>query len=193
MMITIDKIYTETYIINKSKFISYAYPVFNEDECKKTLDVLRQKYSDATHICFAYILDSPKIEKCSDDGEPSGTAGKPILELIRKKKLSNILVVVIRYFGGIKLGAGGLVRAYTTSGNMALDSAKIIEVKDINKYMVEVSYDDVNRIKSLILSLSGEIKSIEYGEKAKLEFLSEDISNLSNFSVKLIGSEKVCK
>lgn len=192
-MITIDKSYKEIYVINKSKFISYAYPVFNEDECRKYLEELRLEYSDATHICFAYLLDCPKVEKCSDDGEPSGTAGKPILELIKKKKLSNVLIVVIRYFGGIKLGAGGLVRAYTTSGNMALESAKIIEVREINKYLIEVKYDDVNKIKKLIISLGGEIKNIQYGEKATLEFLSEDVSNLSNYSLKLIGSEKVCK
>lgn len=192
-MVTIDKTCSETYIINKSKFISYAYPVFDEDECKKYLEDLRREYTDATHICFAYLLDSPKVEKCSDDGEPSGTAGKPILELIKKKKLSNIMLVVIRYFGGIKLGAGGLVRAYTASGNLALDSANIIEVKDVNKYYIEVDYDDVNRVKSLIHSKGGEIKNIQYGEKAMLEFLSEDISNLTQFSVKLNGSEKVCK
>jgi uncharacterized YigZ family protein len=192
-MITIDKIYTETYIINKSKFISYAYPVFDEDECKKYLENLRREYSDATHICFAYLLDSPKVEKCSDDGEPSGTAGKPILELIKKKKLSNILLVVIRYFGGIKLGAGGLVRAYTASGNMALDNANVIEVKDINKYSIKINYDDVNRVKNLIIAQGGEIKNIQYGEKAQLEFISENISNLSGFLVVNIGSEKICK
>ena len=192
-MITIDRAYEAEYIINKSKFISFAYPVFDEIECKKYLDDFNKKFSDATHICYAYLLDSPKVEKCSDNGEPSGTAGKPMLELIKKRKLSNVLLVVIRYFGGIKLGAGGLVRAYTTSGNLAFEKAKVIEVKDIKKYRIIVGYEDVNKLKNLINSQGGIVTNLVYGERAEIEFLSENIDNLREYKVENIGSEKVCK
>ena len=192
-MITIDNIYEAEYIINKSKFISIAYPVFTEDECKKYLQELNKKYGDATHICFAYLLEFPAMEKCSDNGEPSGTAGKPMLELLKKRKLNNVLLVVIRYFGGIKLGAGGLVRAYTNSGNLALDKAKIIEVKEICKYRIKVKYDDVNKVKGLINSSFGEIKNIVYGELAEIEFISDSVDVFSNYDLEKIGSEKVWK
>ena len=86
-MLTIDNIYDSLIEINKSKFYSFAYPVTNEDECKKILLEFRKKYRDATHICFAYILSTPRLEKCSDDGEPTGTAGKPIIELLKKHEL----------------------------------------------------------------------------------------------------------
>lgn len=192
-MNTIDNIYEEIYEINKSKFISIAYPVFDEDSCKKYLDELNKKYSDATHICFAYVLSSPKVEKCSDNGEPSGTAGKPLLELLKKKKLSNVMIVVIRYFGGIKLGAGGLVRAYTNSGNLSLNKAKIIEVKEVNKYRVKLEYDSVNQFKNLVASNQGSIIKIEYSERTIIEFICEDISSFGEYDLELIGSEKVWK
>ena len=191
-MITIDGIKESTYIINKSKFISLAYPVFNEIECREILEILREKYSDATHICFAYLLECPQIEKCNDDGEPSGTAGKPLLELLKKRKLNNVLIVVIRYFGGIKLGAGGLVRAYTNSGNMSLDMAKIIEIKVVNKYKVIIPYEEVNKLKNLITSHGGTIKDIKYNEQIEIEFLLEDIENLNGYNYEKIGSEKIC-
>ena len=192
-MNTIDNIYEEIYEINKSKFISIAYPVFDEDSCKKYLDELNKKYSDATHICFAYVLSSPKVEKCSDNGEPSGTAGKPLLELLKKKKLSNVMIAVIRYFGGIKLGAGGLVRAYTNSGNLSLNKAKVIEVKEVNKYRVRLEYDSVNQFKNLIASNQGSIIKIEYSERTIIEFICEDIGAFGEYDLELIGSEKVWK
>ena len=191
-MISIDKIYESVYVINKSKFLSFAYPIFNEQDCKGYLDDLNKKYADATHICFAYVLDVPKVEKCSDDGEPSGTAGKPLLELIKKRKLSNVLLVVIRYFGGIKLGAGGLVRAYTNSGNIALDLAHKIEIKEIKKYRISCDFTQASKVKNLIVSGSGVIKNIQYNENVDIEFLIENTNNLKDFELIEIGSEKVC-
>lgn len=101
-------------IINKSKFISYRYDLSTLSDVETILLSLKKQYKKATHICYAYIYNRDSVhEKCSDDGEPSGTAGYPILNVLKKKNLTNILVVVVRYFGGIKLGAGGLTRAYT--------------------------------------------------------------------------------
>ena len=108
-------------IIEKSKFITYSFDLFSTDKIKDILLELKKEHRKATHICFAYVYKKEVVlEKCSDDGEPSGTAGLPILNVIKKKGLQNIMVVVVRYFGGKKLGAGGLVRAYTKSASFVL-------------------------------------------------------------------------
>lgn len=102
------------YCINKSRFIAYKKELTSLDEVKTFLQELKREHKKATHICYAYVYKREVVsEKCSDDGEPGGTAGYPILNVIKKKNLTNVLVAVVRYFGGIKLGAGGLTRAYT--------------------------------------------------------------------------------
>ncbi|MDD4686005.1 MAG: YigZ family protein [Clostridia bacterium] len=97
----------------KSKFIGYAFSVNSIDQINQFLEILKNEHKKSTHICYAYILKSPNLEKCFDDKEPSGTAGKPILNVLQKQNKSDILLCVVRYFGGIKLGAGGLLRAYS--------------------------------------------------------------------------------
>ncbi len=105
---------TFTYEINKSKFLAYSVELTSLDQVKPFVENLKKEHKKARHFCYAYVYNREVIsEKCSDDGEPNGTAGYPILNVIKKKNLTNILVVVVRYFGGIKLGAGGLTRAYT--------------------------------------------------------------------------------
>ena len=109
-------------IINKSRFISIRYELNTLEDVDNILSALKKEHKKATHICYAYVYNRDCVrEKCSDDGEPNGTAGYPILNVIKKKGLNNILVVVIRYFGGIKLGAGGLTRAYTKSAAEVLN------------------------------------------------------------------------
>ena len=101
-------------VINKSRFIAYKFEISSLEQVKEEIEKLRKEHKKANHVCFAYVYKGETInEKCSDDGEPSGTAGYPILNVIKKKNLTNVLVAVVRYFGGIKLGAGGLTRAYT--------------------------------------------------------------------------------
>lgn len=108
--------------INKSKFFAYKYDLNSVDEVNAIINSLKKEHKKARHFCYAYVFNKDMIsEKCSDDGEPSGTAGYPILNVIKKKNLTNILVVVVRYFGGIKLGAGGLTRAYTKACAGVLD------------------------------------------------------------------------
>jgi len=196
-MISIDQEYYSEYIIQKSKFYSYAYPVFSEEECKNKLDDLHKKYNDATHICFAYILSSPRVERCSDDGEPAGTAGKPIIELLKKKKLENILVAVIRYFGGIKLGAGGLVRAYTNSANLSLENSKIVSFKKCKKYFCEIGHDGVSKLLSTIENNGGKVTSITYFEKVNIEFVCENVDKVKqifwDIEFREIGEEIVCQ
>lgn len=110
--------------IKKSKFLGYKYDINSTDEVDKILSALKKDHKKARHIAWAYIISSPHLEKCSDDGEPSGTAGRPILNVLQKRGINNCLVAVVRYFGGIKLGAGGLVRAYGKSASEALDGGE---------------------------------------------------------------------
>ena len=135
-MKTIKYNITHKYIIQKSKFISMLYQVNNEEEVINILNRLKLEYKDATHICYAYIINN--IKRFQDDGEPSGTAGMPILNVLENQKLNLILAVVIRYFGGIKLGAGGLVRAYTTSVVEALENQDLGEI--VSGYKVTITF-----------------------------------------------------
>ena len=137
-----------TIIIKKSKFITKIYRINSIDEINELIYVLKNEYKDATHICYAYILDG--YEKCSDDGEPSGTAGLPILNILRHNNLNYILAVVIRYFGGIKLGAGGLLRAYSNSVSDALKLTDIVELVSGINVTIEFSYDNCKIIDNLL-------------------------------------------
>jgi len=124
-------------IINKSKFITLFIKVKNIDEVNINLENIKKKYKDATHYCYAYIIDN--IKKASDDGEPSGTAGMPILNVLENNELNYIMCVIVRYFGGIKLGTGGLVRAYTKSVTSCLKEALLEDIKE--GYKVELIFN----------------------------------------------------
>jgi uncharacterized YigZ family protein len=117
----------ETIVINKSEFISHLYQCHSQDEAEQIISDISEKYSDANHNCYAYVIGKNKnIKKCSDDGEPSQTAGMPILNVLEHNDITDVVCVVTRYFGGIKLGAGGLVRAYSKSCSTALDKAEVV-------------------------------------------------------------------
>ena len=137
-----------TYIVNKSKFICYLYKVDNIEEINIYLDEIKNKYKDATHHCYAYILDN--IKRFSDDNEPGGTAGMPILNVLENNDLNHILCIVVRYFGGIKLGAGGLVRAYTKSVTETLNNTEIKELIKGFKITIEFDYNDTKKIDNLL-------------------------------------------
>lgn len=137
----------ETTIINKSKFICVLYKINNISDIDIYLDDIKNKYKGATHYCYAYILDSNK--KCSDDKEPSGTAGLPILNVLEKNEMNNVICIVVRYFGGIKLGAGGLVRAYTNSVTNALEN-NITDIKKGLKLELTFNYDKVKLVDNLV-------------------------------------------
>ena len=149
--------------IKKSKFIANVIKITDEQDAKEKLNQIRKEYSDARHNCYAYIVydneTKTKIEKSSDDREPSGTAGIPMVTLLQKNNLVNVLIVVTRYFGGILLGTGGLVRAYTDSSKQALEVAKIIELQygEINIEIINTEYS--NNIKAII-KLKEEDKSL---------------------------------
>lgn len=135
-------------IINKSKFITNIFSVDNLDEINNYLDEIRNKYKDATHHCYAYILDNTK--RFNDDNEPSGTAGMPILDCLEKNNLNHVLCIVTRYFGGIKLGAGGLVRAYSNSVSNAISNTQKLELVDGYQVLIRFSYNKTDEINKLL-------------------------------------------
>ncbi len=134
-----------------SKFFGYAFPISEEAEIKPILETLRKKFPDAGHFCYAYQIGSTDISyRANDDGEPSNSAGMPIYGQIQSKGLTNIIVVVIRYFGGTKLGVGGLISAYRTTAQMSLEQAEIIE-KTIDIHLViTFDYQNINKVMRLI-------------------------------------------
>jgi uncharacterized YigZ family protein len=131
----------ETIVIKKSRFIGYAMPVQDEAEALSFIESIQKKHWDATHNCYAYVIGAhDEVQKSNDDGEPSGTAGKPILEVIKKEQLKNVAVVVTRYFGGIMLGAGGLIRAYSQTAAAGLHAAGIIRRALYQSMYVTIDY-----------------------------------------------------
>ena len=146
-MKTIKEIYTSTIIIQKSEFICHIFPVNTVEEANTHLANIRKKYYDATHNCYAYIYgDNGEYARCSDDGEPSQTAGVVILDVLKKNELTNCLAVVTRYFGGIKLGASGLVRAYSSTTGLCVKTIKPLTLRICALFTITVSYNNYNRI-----------------------------------------------
>lgn len=194
-MKSIDGIYEDLLIINKSKFYAFAYPIVCEEDIAKILANLKDKYGDATHICYAYSLSSPRLERADDNGEPSGTAGKPILELIKKRGLENILIAVVRYFGGIKLGAGGLVRAYTSASNLVVDKAHIVEIIEVDRYLAVADISIGARLRNFVVSSGGKVLCERYFESYEVEYYGVDESSIRglfpNTQIKIVGKEKV--
>ena len=178
--------------VKKSKFIANIIKIMDEQDAKEKLNQIRKKYSDARHNCYAYIVydneTKTKIEKSSDDREPSGTAGIPMLTLLQKNNLVNVLIVVTRYFGGILLGTGGLVRAYTDSSKQALEAAKIIELQygEILEYCIE--YDEFEYFKYICEKNNIEIVKTEYSNniKAIIKLKEEDKSLFSTYKCRII-------
>lgn len=138
-MNTIDKSTSYIEIIKKSKFITFLHPITSLEHIKNILSEYKNEYADATHICYSYILDE-NTYKYYDDGEPSNSAGMPIYQVLKNNKLIYTLCVVIRYFGGIKLGVGGLSHAYSSGAINAIKIANIIEYKKLNNYILELPY-----------------------------------------------------
>ena len=163
-------------VINKSRFICKLYKVYSEDEVSNILNNIKKEYKDATHYCYSYIIDNTK--RFNDDGEPGGTAGMPILNVLESNNLNYILAVVIRYFGGIKLGAGGLVRAYTNSVVEALNNATFKEIKKGINITINFSYDKVKLIDNTLKNLN--IKNKEFNELITYNFdiNIEDYNNI---------------
>lgn len=152
-----------TYTEKRSKFIAYAIPVVSPEEAKTEIDKLRKEYYDARHVCWAYMLGSEHKEfRSNDDGEPSGTAGKPILGQINSNELTNILVAVIRYFGGIKLGTSGLIIAYREAAAEAIGEAEIIEKTVDFRISFSFEYPFMNDVMKIVKDLEPTILNQSY-------------------------------
>jgi len=134
-----------------SKFLSYAYPAKHESFIKEQLGIIKKQYHDARHYCYAWRLGAEKtLYRVNDDGEPSGTAGKPIFGQIVSRDLTDILVIVVRYFGGTKLGVGGLIQAYRAAASDALNNSTIIECRVFDILKLEFAYDQMNSVMKII-------------------------------------------
>ena len=176
-----------TIIEKKSKFIATILPINSKKEAEAKINELKKKYDDAKHNCYAYSVleDEMKITKSSDDGEPSGTAGIPILKVIMEENLCNVLVVVTRYFGGILLGTGGLQRAYTDATKRAIDNSNIIKQQNGYEMNIIINYNDLNYIKYYLEKNNALIQEIEYNENVNMkidvtEKTKEEITNINS-------------
>jgi len=162
--------------IQKSKFITFIDTVHSENEVKTKIDEIRKRYPGATHYCYAYIIDN--IKRFQDDGEPGGTAGMPMLHVLESNDLQHILAVVVRYFGGIKLGAGGLVRAYTNSVSESIEKSTIVELKECKIISIEFIYNNVKQIDYLLQTYSIVNKSFDEKITYEIAVNKDDIDKL---------------
>jgi len=154
-----------------SKFIAYSYPVYSEQEVKERLEEVKKLEYSARHHCYAYVLNPDKsAQRANDDGEPSSTAGKPILGQIQSNELTNILIVVVRYFGGVKLGVPGLIRSYKTAAADAIADATILSKKIKEHYEVSFKYPQMNDVMRLVKDFDLEVVNTDFQIDCNLIF-----------------------
>lgn len=174
---------------NGSRFLSFAYPVETEEEIKEIVAELKKKYHDARHHCYAYRLGYLGDRfRANDDGEPSSSAGRPILGQIDSRGLSDTLVVVVRYFGGIKLGIPGLIRAYKTSTAEALDKAGVVEKIAGNWYRISFGYSGMNAVMKILKDMDLRQKDQDFGNECTLKAWAR-LSAREDFLKRLSGVE----
>lgn len=173
-----------------SKFLSFAIPVSSADEVKEIVKKYRKEYYDSRHVCYAYMLGADRKEfRANDDGEPSGTAGRPILGQINSRELTNILVIVVRYFGGILLGTGGLVVAYKEATTDALDQAEVIEKTIDETIAILFDYVLMNEVMRVIKDTNAQILDQNFEDQCamQLSIRKQDAGLLSSKLAKLYG------
>jgi len=162
----------DRFTVHKSVFIGRAAPCAAESEALQMIRQAREQYKDASHHCYAYIIgENEGILRYSDDGEPGGTAGLPIISLMRAEKVVNCCVVVTRYFGGVLLGTGGLVRAYTQGCRLALDAAKIVRMEMTCRDLCDVPYPRWDRVQYTLERLPARITDVSYGASVSFTLL----------------------
>lgn len=186
--------------IEKSRFICYLNRAFNEDEAKSYILKIKKLHPNATHHCSAFLIgEHCELQRSNDDGEPSGTAGVPMLESLRMNQMNDVVAVVVRYFGGIKLGAGGLIRAYSKSVSEAIKLAPLTEKIKTYKYSLTFSYDLIGKLDYYLAHHDTEILNKDYDEKvtyiyrARSDNLEADIQEIASGSAVLefLGEEIV--
>lgn len=169
---TVREFGSKEIVIKKSRFIGYAKPAQSEEEAIAFIEEIKKKHWNATHNCSAYCIgERDEIQKASDDGEPSGTAGKPILEVIKNQGRKNIVIVVTRYFGGIMLGAGGLIRAYSDGAVAAIEGAQPIEKVLHQQVLVEVDYTWLGKLENELRNKETRMGETQFADKVTLTCL----------------------
>ncbi|CEK39414.1 YigZ family protein [Paraclostridium sordellii] len=197
---TLHEFGVDEIIIEKSTFIGYAKPISTEEEAVEFINEIKKKHKDATHNVWAYTVgQNMNIQRYSDDGEPQGTAGIPTLEVIKKEDLRDVVVVVTRYFGGIKLGAGGLVRAYTKGAKIGLEAAKIIEKVNYQEVKIKIDYNQLGKVQNEIMNMGYFIKDtiyednveiIVYSKQDKLEEIINKITDITSATANVVLGEE---
>ena len=166
------EIYSAAYEINKSKFLAHVAHVETEEAAREFVMMIRKKYFDATHNCSAWVLgERGDKQKSNDDGEPGGTAGNPILETIKKNELTNVVVVVTRYFSGIKLGAGGLIRAYSHTAALGIASSKVVQMILFQRISLTLEYNFLATVENYLRNKKIRVTNTDYADVVTLEIL----------------------
>lgn len=172
---TIKEFGSHEIIIQKSRFIAYVNRAVTEKDAQDFIQEIKKKHWDANHNCSAYMIGQyNEIQKANDDGEPSGTAGVPILEVLKKRDLKDTVVVVTRYFGGIKLGAGGLIRAYGKSTSEGINAVGVVERKLMKIVHTKIDYTWLGKVENELRSSVYEIKEIHYVDNVEIETFVEE-------------------
>ena len=185
--LTVAKETEDEFTVKHSRFIGYIKPVTTQEEAVEFINSKKSKHWDATHNVYAYILRDGQIRRYSDDGEPQGTAGIPVLDVLQKEGLTDCVVVVTRYFGGILLGGGGLVRAYSHAAKLAVDASGVIKMSMCVRAECECDYGYYGRLASLIPECGGTIENSDFTESVKVTFTMPQ--NLyGSFCAKLVDS-----
>ncbi|OIM35346.1 YigZ family protein [Oenococcus oeni] len=185
-LITVKQNSTKELIIKKSRFIADIYPLKEEQEAKKIIENVRKKNPNANHVVFAYTVGlNREIQRMSDNGEPVGTAGKPVLDVITKNNLINVLITVTRYFGGIKLGAGGLIRAYSQSASQTIENAQLATLVNYDRLQLIFDYSLIDKLKYFIEKQKAVVMETNYQAKVQAVILVET-SDSKNFQKRLI-------
>ena len=186
---TIKENSTAEIVEKKSKFIANVFYVESQEEANKCIEEIRKKYFDARHNCFAYsvLAEEGIVNRFSDDGEPSGTAGSPMLNILNSNNITNTLVVVTRYFGGILLGTGGLVRAYSDAAKKVIDSIELVDIAKGKEVLIEISYQDVEKLKYYLNKNNISIRDTIYKENVEvyIDIENEKFEELNNNSREL--------
>ena len=176
----------DTIIVERSKFITYFFPCDSKEKANEIILNVRKEHADATHVCYGYIVfDETLLYKSSDDGEPSQTAGAPILNVLKKNNLTNVICLVVRYFGGIKLGAGGLTRTYSNAASNGLLKAKIVTLVDAYCLDLIFNYELTKDIDKILEVNNLEIVSKSYNLKVTYKILSIDKQKLLDLKDKI--------
>lgn len=178
-------------IIKNSRFITLLFEIYDDTNIDEIFEAVKKEYPKATHYCYAYI--TKHLKKSSDDGEPGGTAGMPMLNVLEKESMINVLAITVRYFGGIKLGAGGLVRAYSKSVREAILTADVVYVEEGFLVEIDISYDEQKKLDYILRDFEIINKQFLEGVKYVVLIPKNSIDILSTYSYQILGEEYIKK